>query len=100
MAATDGPPEGLCWDQKHCEGGEPIIDDNECYIFEPENVAPIVEKAVQAARDYANGTQGNNVYFMMGSDFQCQLFHTVLQALASACWPNNVHIDMSDVAHR
>ena len=65
-----GPPEGLCWDQRSCEGGEPIVDDGECNIFEPNNVKPIVDKAVAAAREYAAGTVGNNVYFLMGSDFQ------------------------------
>ena len=29
-----------------------------------------MDKAVAAAREYADGTVGNNVYFMMGSDFQ------------------------------
>ena len=24
-----GPPQGLCWDQQACEGGDPIIDDGE-----------------------------------------------------------------------
>ena len=26
--AGAGPPQGLCWDQRSCKGGEPIIDDS------------------------------------------------------------------------
>ena len=38
--------QGLCWDQQACEGGDPIIDDAECNIFEPNNVKPVVDDAV------------------------------------------------------
>lgn len=71
LGGSYGPPQGLCWDQQACGGGDPIIDDGECNIFEPNNVKPVVDEAVSTALDYATGVTGtHNVYFMMGSDFQ------------------------------
>jgi hypothetical protein len=52
-----GPPSGLCWDQQGCNGGDPIIDDGNCETFEPANVKPVVDTAVENALLYANGTQ-------------------------------------------
>ena len=91
LGGSYGPPSGLCWDQEGCNGGDPMIDDGDCEIFEPDNVKPIVDTAVENALEYANGTQGNNVYFMMcariGALSVCVCLRAIMFSRLHCCCP-------------
>lgn len=62
-----GPPKGFCFDTNvQCLFSSPVIDD----VKSPDyNVDTFVDKFVETARAYEGAVQGNDVMFLMGSDF-------------------------------
>eukprot|EP00456_Euglypha_rotunda_P038373 TRINITY_DN2949_c0_g1_i3.p1 TRINITY_DN2949_c0_g1~~TRINITY_DN2949_c0_g1_i3.p1 ORF type:complete len:782 (+),score=111.62 TRINITY_DN2949_c0_g1_i3:151-2346(+) len=71
-----GPPDGFCYDQSCAD--PPIQDDPH---LENYNVQDRVNAFVSVSLDTASHTKGNDIMFLMGSDFQLENANTVYKNL-------------------
>ena len=74
--ATDnvyGPPDGFCFDMRACNGGTPVQADRTLNDY---NLDAYVQLFEQRAREQARVIQGNQLMWLLGSDFQASPRYT------------------------